>query len=109
MSHPYLAKNGGPIILAQIENEYGNDQAYVDWCGSLVTNELAPTQIPWIMCNGKSANSTIETCNSCNCLDDGWMIIIVKQSSPSTPMLFTENEGWFQAWGEAVAIRTSDI
>jgi len=50
---PYLAKNGGPIILAQIENEYhGNDTAYVDWCGSLVTNELSSTEIPWIMCNG---------------------------------------------------------
>ena len=51
--NPYLAKNGGPIILAQIENEYaGNDQAYVDWCGSLVSNELSSTEIPWIMCNG---------------------------------------------------------
>ena len=105
---PYLAKNGGPIILAQIENEYnGNDMAYVDWCGSLVTNELAPTQIPWIMCNGHSANSTIETCNSCNCQEDGWMDRH-RQSSPSTPMLFTENEGWFQPWGDAVAIRTPD-
>jgi beta-galactosidase len=103
---PYLAKNGGPIILAQIENEYGgNDQAYVDWCGSLVTNELASSQIPWIMCNGRSANSTIETCNSCNCYGDGWMGRHV-QNSPNTPMLFTENEGWFQQWGDAFAIRT---
>ena len=45
---PYLAKNGGPIILAQIENEYiQNDLAYVDWCGSLVSNELSSTSIPW--------------------------------------------------------------
>ena len=107
-STPYLAKNGGPIILAQIENEYnGNDQAYVDWCGNLVTNELASTQIPWIMCNGRSAGSTIETCNSCNCLDDGWIDNHLKKS-PTTPMLFTENEGWFQAWGDAVAIRTAE-
>ena len=104
---PYLAKNGGPIILAQIENEYhGGDQAYVDWCGSLVSNELAFTQVPWIMCNGESANSTIETCNSCNCLDDGWMYKH-RQQSPTTPMLFTENEGWFQQWGIANAIRTT--
>ncbi len=41
---PYLAKNGGPVILAQIENEYyGNDLAYVDWCGSLVSHELSST------------------------------------------------------------------
>jgi len=44
---PYLAKNGGPIILAQIENElHGNDTPYVDWCGSLVSNELFSTEIP---------------------------------------------------------------
>jgi beta-galactosidase GanA len=63
--NPYLAKNGGPIILAQIENEYnGDDQSYVDWCGSLVSNELSSKEIPWIMCNGRAANSTIETYNS---------------------------------------------
>ena len=107
---PYLAKNGGPIILAQIENEYvQNDMAYVDWCGSLVSNELSSTDILWTMCNGHSANSTILTCNSCNCLDDGW-IDRHRQNFPDQPLLFTENEGWVQIWGEAVALRTtSDI
>ncbi|CAF1002231.1 unnamed protein product [Rotaria sordida] len=56
--NPYLAKNGGPIILAQIENEF------------------SLTEIPWILCNGHAANSTIETCNSCNCLDDGQAVAI---------------------------------
>ncbi|CAF1012202.1 unnamed protein product [Rotaria sordida] len=56
--NPYLAKNGGPIILAQIENEFSS------------------TEIPWILCNGHAANSTIETCNSCNCLDDGQAVAI---------------------------------
>ena len=107
---PYLAKNGGPIIIAQIENEYaGNDLAYVDWCGTLVSDELSTTAIPWIMCNGLSANSTIETCNSCNCLDDGW-IDQHRQRYPNKPMLFTENEGWFQQWGQPISIRkTSDL
>ena len=105
-STPYLAKNGGPIILAQIENEYYGDDAYVEWCGDLVTHELAPTQIPWIMCNGKSANSTIETCNSCNCMDDGWMARH-RQNSPMKPMLFTENEGGHQKWGVSNTIRTT--
>ena len=104
---PYLAKNGGPIILAQIENEYvQNDLDYVNWCGSLVTNELSFTDIPWIMCNGHAANSTIETCNSCNCFDDGWMYHH-RIEHPDKPMIFTENEGWFQPWGEAIAIRTT--
>jgi hypothetical protein len=102
---PYLAKNGGPIILAQIENEYyGDDQAYVDWCGSLVSNELSSTEIPWIMCNGKSANSTIETCNSCNCIDDGWVDYHLKYH-PDKPMMFTENENLFHTWGSPVVTR----
>jgi hypothetical protein len=90
---PYLAKNGGPNILAQIENEYiQNDTAYVDWCGSLLSNELSSTDIPWTMCNGHSANSTIETCNFCNCLDDGW-IDRHRKNFPDQPLIFTENEG----------------
>ena len=102
---PYLAKNGGPIILAQIENEYGgDDQAYVEWCGGLVTNELSSTQIPWIMCNGHAANSTIETCNSCNCFSDGWIDRHLRDY-PDKPMIFTENEAWFQSWGNAPGIR----
>ena len=105
---PYLAKNGGPIILAQIENEYHvNDTAYVDWCGSLVSNDFAFTEIPWIMCNGESANSTIETCNACDCLTDGW-IDRHRQQYPDQPLLFTENEGWFQQWGQAMGIRTTN-
>jgi hypothetical protein len=107
---PYLAKNGGPIILAQIENEFsGNDQAYVDWCGSLVSNELFSTEIPWIMCNGHAANSTIESCNSCNCVDDGWVDRHLEYHS-NQPMIFTENEGLFHIWGNAVVIRpTTDV
>jgi hypothetical protein len=107
---PYLAKNGGPVILAQIENEYHtNDQAYVEWCGDLVSNELSSAEILWIMCNGYSANSTIETCNSCNCLDDGW-IDHHRQTVLDKPMMFTENEGWYQSWGKPISIRTtSDI
>eukprot|EP01113_Clastostelium_recurvatum_P013639 TRINITY_DN1727_c0_g1_i1.p1 TRINITY_DN1727_c0_g1~~TRINITY_DN1727_c0_g1_i1.p1 ORF type:complete len:771 (+),score=128.12 TRINITY_DN1727_c0_g1_i1:272-2314(+) len=100
---PYLASNGGPIILAQIENEYNdNDMTYVNWCGQVV-DELN-LEIPWIMCNGKAANNTIETCNSCNCFDDGW-VANHPLTHPDQPMMFTENEGWFQQWGQAKALR----
>jgi hypothetical protein len=103
---PFLAKNGGPIILAQIENEYnGDDTAYVDWCGSLVTNDFASTKIPWIMCNGRSANSTIETCNGCNCFDGGWMDRH-RHTHPNQPLMFTENWGTFQLWGQASGVRS---
>ena len=35
---PYLAKNGGPIILAQIENEYEGSTEYVNWCGTFAAS-----------------------------------------------------------------------
>ncbi len=45
---PYLARNGGPVILAQIENEYQGSQAYVDWCGNLTV--WLNLDIPWYDC-----------------------------------------------------------
>jgi hypothetical protein len=106
---PFLAKNGSPIIIAQIENEYfGNDQAYVYWCGSLVSNDFASTEIVWIMCSGHSAKSTISTCNYCNCLNQGW-VDQHHHDHPDQSMLFTEDEGWFQQWGQAKALRITHI
>ena len=92
---PYLAKNGGPIIMAQIENEYGwkTDLAYVQWCGDLA-NSLG-LDIPWVMCNGLSANNTINTCNGNDCAsyaeDHG-------TKYPGQPLAWTEDEGWFEEW-----------
>ncbi len=57
------------------------------------------------MCNGESVNSTIETCNSCNCAHGDW-IDQHRQKYPDQPLLFTENEGWFQQWGQAIGIHT---
>ena len=60
---PYLSINGGPIVLAQIENEYHeNDpggQDYIQWCGEL-TKQL-DMNVSWVMCNGMSAPDTINT------------------------------------------------
>lgn len=48
LARPFMASNGGPIVLAQIENEFNaEDQAYIDWCGALV--EKLNTSIPWVM------------------------------------------------------------
>ena len=92
---PFLAKNSGPIVLAQIENEYRGSKEYVDWCGQLADN--LDFQIPWVMCNGDNANNTINTYNG----DDGakdyaeWH----EQTLPQHPLGWTENEGWLQEWG----------
>lgn len=62
----YFADRGGPIVLAQVENElHTSDQAYIDFCGALV--EETKTAIPWEMCNGVSAANTINSCNSGDC------------------------------------------
>ncbi|XP_062509581.1 uncharacterized protein LOC134185731 [Corticium candelabrum] len=94
---PFLAKNGGPVILAQIENEYPAksrlDWKYVEWCGRLAHSY--DLEIPWLMCSGASANNTINTCNGNNC----WDYAIGHNSTyPSQPLMWTENEGWFEVW-----------
>ena len=96
----YLAHNGGPIILAQIENEYhGTQQGYVDWCGELVTK--LDLGIPWVMCNGLSAWNTINTCNGADCRNHTYTLNRQKrwwfQDKP--PLAWTEDQGWYQDWG----------
>jgi len=94
---PYLAMNGGPIILAQIENEYdGGDWDYVNWCGELAASENFA--IPWVMCNGESANNTINTCNGNNCYES--YVPSHATKFPGQPLAWTENEGWFEYWGK---------
>jgi len=94
----YLASNGGPIILAQIENEFGWSKHldYINWCGDLV--DKLNLKIPWMMCNGLSANNTINTCNENDCQEYATHHV---ERYPGQPMSWTENEGWFQQWSES--------
>ncbi len=94
MARPFFANNGGPIILGQVENEFRySDPEYVSWCGELV-EEVDPG-IPFIMCNGYSANNTINTYNG----NDGALYAEGHaQKYPNQPLAWTENEGWFQSW-----------
>lgn len=94
---PYLAKNGGPIVLAQIENEINTgDSAYVQWCGDLANG--LNLGIPWLMCNGDSANNTINSCNGNDCSK---YASSHAQKFPGQPLAWTEDEGWFQEWDKA--------
>lgn len=94
-----FADRGGPIVLGQVENElHTQDQAYVDYCGQLAADTKIP--IMWGMCNGNSANNTVNTCNGDNCPNflesngqNGRVLI-------DQPALWTENwMGWFDSWG----------
>eukprot|EP00850_Spirogloea_muscicola_P009760 SM000055S18294 [mRNA] locus=s55:671953:676998:+ [translate_table: standard] len=95
-----LAWQGGPVILAQVENEYGNmyygygdaGRRYAKWAGEMALTLGA--DIPWIMCSQPDAPSeVINTCNDWYC--DGF-----RPNSWSKPQLYTEAwNGWYRYWG----------
>ncbi|XP_078441584.1 beta galactosidase 9 isoform X2 [Wolffia australiana] len=91
---------GGPIILMQIENEYGNIEGsygyagkqYVKWAASMAL-ELG-VGVPWVMCKQTDApKHIIDSCNAFYC--DGF-----RPNSFSKPALWTEDwNGWYASWG----------
>ncbi|XP_031118394.1 beta-galactosidase 15-like [Ipomoea triloba] len=104
-----FASQGGPIILAQIENEYGNingpygddGKEYINWCAKLANS--FGIGVPWIMCQQHDApEPMLETCN-------GWYCDRYKPTNPTTPKMWTENwTGWFKSWGGKDPYRTAE-
>ncbi|CAI9105115.1 OLC1v1003970C1 [Oldenlandia corymbosa var. corymbosa] len=102
---------GGPIILSQIENEYGNSdigpmygaraKPYVDWAAGMAVG--LNTGVPWIMCQQKDApDPLINTCNGFYCDQ-------FTPNSDKKPKMWTENwTGWFLAFGGAVPLRPAE-
>lgn len=95
---PFLAGNGGPVIVLQIENEYGNieqyygndGKKYAQWAADLVKG--MSTGLPIAMCQQQGVVGVIETCNGFYCDPH--------DSGLSYPSLFTEAwSGWFQGAG----------
>ncbi|KAL0558348.1 hypothetical protein IC582_002910 [Cucumis melo] len=105
-----FASQGGPIILAQIENEYGNvmtpygnaGKAYINWCAQMA--ESLDIGIPWIMCQQSDApQPIINTCNGFYCDYD------FSPNNPKSPKMFTENwVGWFKKWGDKDPYRSAE-
>uniref|UniRef100_A0A5B7A024 Beta-galactosidase n=1 Tax=Davidia involucrata TaxID=16924 RepID=A0A5B7A024_DAVIN len=104
-----FAPQGGPIILAQIENEYGNvmgpygdaGKAYIKWCAEMAAS--LNIGVPWIMC--QQADAPQPMINTCN----GFYCDTFKPNNPSSPKMWTENwTGWFKAWGEKEPYRTAE-
>lgn len=87
---------GGPIILLQIENEYGNIEGqygqggkeYVKWAADMALSLDAG--VPWVMCRQSDAPETIiDSCNAFYC--DGF-----RPNSYRKPALWTEDwNGWY--------------
>ncbi|WRX35044.1 D-galactoside/L-rhamnose binding SUEL lectin domain - like 10 [Theobroma cacao] len=100
------ASQGGPIILSQIENEYGNIDSsygaaakrYIKWAAGMAVS--LDTGVPWVMCQQSDApDPIINTCNGFYC----------DQFTPNSnkkPKMWTENwTGWFLSFGGAVPYR----
>ncbi|KAJ4812111.1 Beta-galactosidase [Rhynchospora pubera] len=97
-----LATQGGPIILLQIENEYGNvmgpygdaGKEYIKWAANFAVSLKAG--VPWIMCQQDDApQPMINTCNGFYCHE-------FTPNNPNSPKIWTENwTGWFKAWDKA--------
>ncbi|PIA47487.1 hypothetical protein AQUCO_01400261v1 [Aquilegia coerulea] len=96
----FFASQGGPIILAQIENEYGDieriygdgGKPYAMWAAKMaVAQDIG---VPWIMCQQYDApDPVINTCNSFYCDQ-------FTPNSPNKPKFWTENwPGWFKTFG----------
>ncbi|KAI3772554.1 hypothetical protein L6452_03742 [Arctium lappa] len=104
-----FAVQGGPIILAQIENEYGNvissygdaGKDYINWCAKMATS--LDIGVPWIMCQEDDApQPMINTCN-------GWYCDAFTPNNPNSPKMWTENwTGWFKNWGGLDPKRTAE-
>ncbi|KAF8401121.1 hypothetical protein HHK36_014425 [Tetracentron sinense] len=104
-----FASQGGPIIIAQIENEYGNimgpygaaGKAYIQWCAKMA--ESLNIGVPWIMCQQSDApQPMINTCN-------GFYCDTFKPNNPSSPKMWTENwTGWYKTWGGKDPHRTAE-
>ncbi|MCO5561332.1 hypothetical protein L7F22_014953 [Adiantum nelumboides] len=100
---------GGPVILTQIENEYGNinkpygpaGKRYLRWTAQMAVG--LNTQVPWVMCQQKDAPDPIV--NTCN----GFYCDHFKPNSPKKPKMWTENwTGWFLSFGGAQPHRPAE-
>ncbi|EMS62117.1 Putative beta-galactosidase 10 [Triticum urartu] len=98
-----FAGQGGPIILSQIENEYGNIMGklnnnesaseYIHWCAAMANKQNVG--VPWIMCQQDDdvPPNVINTCNGFYCHD--WF-----PKRTDIPKMWTENwTGWQPKYG----------
>ncbi|XP_059459561.1 beta-galactosidase 5-like [Corylus avellana] len=95
-----FASQGGPIILSQIENEYGPEgkgfgaagHAYVNWAAKMAVG--LNTGVPWVMCKEDDAPDPV--INACN----GFYCDAFSPNKPYKPTMWTEAwSGWFTEFG----------
>ncbi|XAR53436.1 Beta-galactosidase [Bertholletia excelsa] len=105
-SEKLFEPQGGPIIMSQIENEYGPieweigapGKAYTKWAADMAVS--LGTGVPWIMCKQETApDPIIDTCNGFYC--EGF-----KPRNKLNPKMWTEAwTGWYTKFGGPVPRR----
>ncbi|XP_030499794.2 beta-galactosidase 3 [Cannabis sativa] len=99
-SEHLFESQGGPIILSQIENEYGVQSKlfgpparnYMNWAAKMAVG--MDTGVPWVMCKEEDApDPVINTCN-------GFYCDTFTPNKPYKPLVWTEAwSGWFTEFG----------
>lgn len=101
-SEGLFESQGGPIILAQVENEYKPEEMefgpagvdYMNWAAQMAVG--MDTGVPWVMCKQDDApDPVINTCNGFYC--DNFV-----PNKPNKPTMWTEAwSGWYTDFGGA--------
>ncbi|KAJ0026159.1 hypothetical protein Pint_08133 [Pistacia integerrima] len=109
-SENLFASQGGPIILSQIENEYGTVEPayhakgprYVRWAAKMAVG--LQTGTPWVMCKQDDApDPVINACNGMRC-GETWK----GPNSPDKPAIWTENwTSFYQVYGTEPYLRSA--
>ena len=110
---PLQVSHGGPILMVQVENEYGsygNDRNYVKWVGDFWRSH--GFDIPFYTADGPT-DFMLEAGSLPNCavgLDSGSSLndwALARRTNPGVPIFSSETyPGWLTHWGEKWA-RTS--
>uniref|UniRef100_A0ACD5Z5X0 Uncharacterized protein n=1 Tax=Avena sativa TaxID=4498 RepID=A0ACD5Z5X0_AVESA len=97
---------GGPIIMSQVENEFGPMESvggsgakpYANWAAKMAV--ATNTGVPWVMCKQDDApDPVIDTCN-------GFYCDYFTPNNKNKPAMWTEAwTGWFTSFGGAVPHR----
>ncbi len=113
---PYLATNGGPILMVQVENEYGSfgdDKQYLRSIADLyrelgVDVPLFTSDGPdtWML-NGGTLPEVLSVANFGSHPEEA--LAALKAFKPDQPVMCGEFwSGWFDHWYEGHHVRTSD-
>jgi beta-galactosidase len=113
--HPWQVTEGGPILMLQVENEYGsyaNDRAYLRWlqdlwrkCGVTVPFSTGDGATPHMLEAGGLPGCAVG-------LDPGSQLKdwdVARKMNPGVPVFSSETyPGWLTHWGESWAKVNTD-